>query len=432
MKDQATQHGGANASAADKAGAGGDPLRSGVSTPLTAEQSQLAAKLHAESIVVDGHVHITERVFHEGIDPWQPQITGLFDYARAKQGGLNVVIHALYLEDSYNRYNYTIKHACRLLEIFFRTLEANKDKMELALTSTDIRRIVAEGKMAQILGLEGGFDMEGDLEVIRFFYRAGVRMIQFVHHRMTSGFADSYGDEVQVWNGINERGRTIVRELNHLGILIDISHATEATQAQVIEASQAPVVASHVGAKHFSNHLQNLSDELLKAVADKGGMIGIHGHGSFLGQKYWDWRRNENETTPWRDVRSMRLVRPAVDYHCEHITELDALMREEWLNGPGFWYSVPWKESVPRDALVPTMDDFIATIDYMVNLLGEDHVGIGLDLMWGTYWLRDFDATSYPRITGGLVAKGYSAGAIRKILGENWLRVLDTAKADVK
>src|SRR5438128_11514437 len=106
------------------------------------------AKLHEEAIVVDGHVHITSRVFHESIDPWKPQPTGLFDYARAKQGGLKVVIHALYLEDPYNRYNYTIKHACRLIEIFYRVLEANRDKMELALTSSDVRRIVTSGKMA--------------------------------------------------------------------------------------------------------------------------------------------------------------------------------------------------------------------------------------------------------------------------------------------
>ena len=160
----------------------------------------LASKIHEEAIVVDGHVHITSRVFHEGIDPWQEQTTGLFDFARAKKGGVKLVIHALYVEDPYNRYNYTIKHACRLIETLYRIIEANSDKMEVAFNGADVRRIVANGKMAQVIGLEGGFDMEGDLDVLRFFYRAGVRMTQFVHHRTTSAFADSYGDEVQVWN----------------------------------------------------------------------------------------------------------------------------------------------------------------------------------------------------------------------------------------
>jgi membrane dipeptidase len=394
-------------------------------------QASAASKLHEEAIVVDGHVHITERVFHEGIDPWKAQNTGLFDYARAKQGGVKVVFHALYLEDSYNRYNYTIKHACRLLEIFHRVLEANSDKMELALTSADVRRIVASGKMAQVLGFEGGFDMEGDLDVLQFFYRSGVRMMQFVHHRTTSAFADSYGDEVQVWNGINDLGRKIIREMNRLGILIEISHATEATQAQVIEASEAPVVASHVGAKRFSDHPQNLSDELLKAVAAKGGVIGVHGHGSFLAQKYWDWRRYTHEKVSWR-TESMELMRAPVDYHCDHISKLDALMHDEWTKGPVFWYGTPWKESVPPGALVPTLDDYVNTIDYLINLIGADHVAIGLDLMWGTYWLRDFDATCYPQFTEAFLAKGYSVETIKKILGENWLRVLDTAKVKVK
>jgi membrane dipeptidase len=138
--------------------------------------------------------------------------------------------------------------------------------------------------MAQILGLEGGFDMDGDLDVLRLFYRLGVRMIQFVNHRTTNAFADSYED-VQKWRGINAHGRKVIREMNRLGILIDISHATEATQLQVIEASEAPVVASHVGMRQFSNHPQNLSDEVLKNLAAKGGMIGIHGHGSLLKQK---------------------------------------------------------------------------------------------------------------------------------------------------
>lgn len=388
-----------------------------------------ASQLHEECIVIDGHVHIISRVIHEGIDPWEAQATGLFDFARAKQGGVNVVIHALYIEDPYNRYNYTIKHACRLMETLYRVIEANSDKMELALTSADVRRIVASGKMAQVLGLEGGFDIEGDLDVLRFLYRAGLRMTQFVHHRTTSAFADSYGDDVQMWHGINDRGREIIREMNRLGILIDISHATEAAQYQIIEASQAPVVASHVGAKHFSNHPQNLSDELLQLVAAKGGLIGVHGHGSFLHQKYWDWRRGY-ETASWR-TRSMKMNRGADDRQCEYISQLDNLLHEEWKNGPATFYGTPWRETYPKDALVPTIDDYVNTVDYLLNLIGEDHIGIGLDLMHGTFWLRDFDATCYPKLTEAFVAKGYRPETIRKILGENWLRVLDTAKADI-
>lgn len=387
------------------------------------------AELHRTAIVADGHVHIVSRQFHEGIDPWERHPTGLFDYARAKEGGLNLVIHAIYVEDAYNQYNYTVKQACRLIDLFYETLEKHRDKMELALTSDDVRRIVADGKMAQLLGLEGGFDMEGDPAVLRLFHRLGVRMIQFVNHRTTNAFADAYGDE-EKWDGINKLGQTLIEEMNRLGIIIDISHATEQAQLQIIEESAAPVVASHVGAKHFSDHLQNLSDEVLKRLASKGGVVGVHGHGSFLDQKYWDWRQEHQErigATSWKGAWHS-MTRPPLRDYGEYITHLDKELTERWLYGPRVWYSKPWRETVPAGALVPTVEDYVRTVDYLVGLIGEDHVAIGLDLMWGKYWLDEFDATSYPRLTEAFVAKGYSPTRIRKILGENWLRVLDAAK----
>ena len=166
-----------------------------------AGQSINAAKLHEEAIVVDGHVHIITPVFHQGIDPWQVQETGLWDYARAKQGGLDVVIHTVYIEDPYNHYNYAVKQAGRLIETFYQVLDANSDKMELALTSADVRRIVSQGKMAAILALEGGFDTEGDLQVLRLFHRLGVRMIQPISHNTTNAFLDAGLGEKR-WGGL--------------------------------------------------------------------------------------------------------------------------------------------------------------------------------------------------------------------------------------
>jgi membrane dipeptidase len=123
------------------------------------------------------------------------------------------------------------------------------------------------------------------------------------------------------------------------------------------------------------------------------------------------------------------MERGAVDFNAEYIDKLDSLLHKEWSEGPTTFYGVPWKKTYPEGAPVPTIDDYVATIDYLINLVGDDHVAIGLDLMYGTYWLKDFDATCYPQITEALVAKGYNRNTIKKILGENWLRVLDTAKA---
>ena len=238
--------------------------------------AQSTTALHDDAIVVDGHVHITNRVYWEGIDPWEAQATGLWDYARAEQGGLDVVIEHVYLEDPYNNYNYAVKQAVRLVETFYRVLEANPERMELALGGADIRRIVGNGKTAVILALEGGFDMEGDLDVLRLFYRLGVRLVQFSNHDTTSAFADAGLDD-QVWDGITDHGRAVIAEMNRLGVLIDVSHASDAAQLQIIEASAAPVVASHHGLRHFSDSPRTLSDAVLEAMAAKGGLVGIHG-----------------------------------------------------------------------------------------------------------------------------------------------------------
>jgi membrane dipeptidase len=163
----------------------------------------------APRLLVDGHVHITNRVYWEGIDPWEPQLIGAWDYARARQGGINVVIENI-APYGYSTYNTTVKQAGRLIETFHRVVEANPDKMELALTSADVRRIVASGKLAVILGIESGFDQEGDLDILRLWYRLGVRLIQF-SSQVTNAYADSSIRGEAKWGGINERQSTLLR-----------------------------------------------------------------------------------------------------------------------------------------------------------------------------------------------------------------------------
>jgi membrane dipeptidase len=177
------------------------------------------------SLLIDGHVHITNRVYWEGIDPWKAQLIGPWDYARARQGGVNVVIENI-APYGYNTYNTTIKQVGRLIETFHRVLEANSDKMALALTAADVRRIVASGKLAVILGIEAGFDQEGDVDILRLWHRLGVRLIQFSSH-MTTACADSSVQGEPRWSGINDRGRLLIAEMNRLGVIIDITHATE-------------------------------------------------------------------------------------------------------------------------------------------------------------------------------------------------------------
>ena len=406
--------------------------------------AQSTAALHDDAIVVDGHVHITNRVYWEGIDPWEVQTTGLWDYARAKQGGLDVVIAQVYIEDPYNTYNYAVKQAVRLVETFYRVLEANPERMELAFSGADVRRIVEGGKTAVILALEGGFDMEGDLDVLRLFHRLGVRLVQFTNHNTTNAFVDAGLDD-QAWGGITDHGHTVVREMNRLGIMIDISHASDAAQLAIIEASAAPVVASHHGLRPFSDSPRTLSDTVLTAMAAKGGLVGIHSSTGLLNQEFLDWSGAQSSLPPTADrilppppVEWIQdLFRPPSGDYGKYIAALDAEMRENWTRergsrgGTGF--GAPWRErqqkTVDLGGPLATEEDWATHVDYAVNLVGEDYIGIGMDMMSGGSNIRDFDATSYPRLTGALVDRGYTPERIRKILGENWLRVLDAAKS---
>ncbi len=392
------------------------------------QPEQTGNDLHDDAIVVDGHVHITNRVYWEGIDPWQPQTTGVWDYARARRGGLDVAIAQVLIEDGYNNYNVAVKQACRLIETFHRVAEAHRDRMELALSSADVRRIVASGKMAVILALEGGFDMEGDLDVLRLFHRLGVRLMQFTSHDMTNAYVDA-GLGEQKWGGITDHGRALVREMNRLGVIIDIAHASDAAQLQIIEASEAPVAASHHGLRRFTRHPRSISDEVLRALAAKGGVVGIHSNVWFLDQTWYEWwldRPRAARPAPTLTPGLPNTFRSPDEDYGGYLARLDVATKSAWLQG----YLTPWQEKWPANAPEPlTEADWASSVEYAIDLVGPDHVGIGLDMMDGGRNLHpEFDASSYPRLTAALVATGLSPKVIRKILGENWLRLLDSAR----
>jgi membrane dipeptidase len=378
------------------------------------------------ALLMDGHVHITNRIYWEGIDPWKPQPVGDWDFARARQAGVNVVIENV-APYGYNTYNTTVKHTGRLIETFLRFVDKNRDKMELALTSADVRRITAGGKMAVILGIEAGFDQEGDVDILRLWHRLGVRVIQFAS-QVTTAYADSSVRGEAKWQGINEKGRRLVAEMNRLGMLIDISHATEAAQRQIIEASRAPVVASHVALRAICDNPGNISDDVLRALAAKGGMIGIHAGAEQISQKYYDWTRTHPPVPVNGITRNeilfaeLPLVRSSNHDFGEYIDAIDAELGGRWRR----LYAMPWKEEAGAIPLVPTIDDWAAHVEHAAKVSGMKSVGIGLDLTNARSTLKGVDARSYGQIVDGLRKRQL---ATKEILAENWLRVLDTAKA---
>lgn len=375
-------------------------------------------------ILMDGHVHITNRVYWEGIDPWQPQTSG-WDYARARAAGVNVIIENV-APYGYGNFNYTPKQALRLIDTFHRVAERNDDKMAVAYSAADARRIVASGRLATIMGIESGFDHEGDPDVLRAFFRLGLRVVQFSTQTSYTAFADSEGGGPPTWHGINDRGRGLVALMNELGILIDITHATPEAQGQIIAASRAPVVASHMGLAAVSGP-GGLSDELLKAMAAKGGLVGIHGGAGAIGTRYRAWlaanpAKAARVASPVNDmVRwDSPWTRTARD-HGEFGARLDAEIKARHMAA-----FAPWTEDPEALPLVPTPDEWAAQVDHVIRTVGAEHVGIGLDLVGGRSAVPK-DAGGYPDLVAAL-NRIATPENVRKITGENWLRVLDAAR----
>ena len=388
----------------------------------------LAASGIAQTIplLADGHVHITNRVYWEGIDPWKVQATGDWDYARARAGGVNFVIESV-APYGYHTYNTTVKQAGRLIETFHRTMDTNRDKMELALSASDVRRIVASGKLAVMLGIEAGFDQEGDIDILRLWYRLGVRVIQFSSQN-TNGFSDSAVRGGVKWNGINERGKKLIAEMNRLGMLIDISHATEAAQVQIIAASSKPVVASHVAMQVICNNPSNMSDAVLRAIVAKGGMVGIHSSADLISQKYYDYTKT-HPTVPVNGITRQEILyaelpllrSPNQDYG-EYIDALDAELGGRWRK----LYALKWHESAEAAPLVPTIDEWVDHVAHVVQVAGPQSVAIGMDFTNARSTMKGADAGSYPQIVDTLKKRGLATAGI---LGENWLRLLEAVQA---
>src|SRR6201995_5089911 len=290
-------------------------------------------------IVMDGHVHVVNRIFWEGIDPWMPQQQG-WDYARARNAGINCIIDNIGPYGYWN-YNYTPKQALRLIDTLLRFSEAHADKMAIALGPDDARRIVGRGRMAVFIGCESGFDHEGDPDVLDAFYRLGLRTVQFATQTGFNDFADSAlapmqgGEKPAPFGGINAHGHKLVSQRNDLGILIDIAQGTEAVQSQLIASSKAPVVASHETVKAVSG--AGLSDEVLKALASKGGLVGIHGAAAVVSKRYRQWMASNpaGAANSGKAVFGMvgyqpSFARPPGD-HGEFIERMDKEFRERWM-----------------------------------------------------------------------------------------------------
>jgi len=362
-------------------------------------------ELHRRAFVMDGHVHVMTRELLLGTDIGQRYSDGTVDLPRAKEGGLDAMFFSVYTPEHYYPRRLETKNTFRVVNLALDQIEKNGDMIELALNASDIERINKKGKMAAFLDLEGGYDLDGDINLLRALYRLGLRSMQLTAHNTTNAFIDSCND-VSRWGGINGLGKTVIAEMNSLGMVINVAHASNDAILQTVEASKHPVIYSHGGFYSIVNHPRCITDEAAKAVASKGGVIGVHFGSLFNNPKYFAWQQKApNETTP-------ASVQPAAE-------TLKGVDREVAKEVP-----LNFKGTIP-DEYWMSVDQLAKVIDYGVNLVGEDHIAIGSDLDGGPELPREIkDISDFPQITIAMQKLGYSDERIKKILGLNWLRVI--------
>lgn len=369
--------------------------------------SERARQLHRDALVFDAHVHVINREFYKGGDIGQRFPDGQVDLPRAREGGLDAMFFSLFVSEQYYPAHYETKQALRLADLAFRQLEKNRDVIELALNASDIERITQRGKMAAVLDLEGGFDLDGDPAVIRILHRLGFRSLQLPAHNWANNFADSCCAPAK-WHGLNERGREVVREMNRLGMVINVSHGSDETIEQALEVSSAPLVATHHGLRRFNNIPRTLPDSLAKKLAAKGGVIGFHIGNEFHNVKMFNWR-TEHAGKPFWDSSAIGQKEAQMS-----IEDIDRIA------GRGY----PMVGVAAPDSVKMTVDGWVGIVDAAIQLVGEDHVALGSDFDGGpTLPIGMRDIRDLPLITDAMVRRGYSDERIRKFLGGNLLRV---------
>ena len=374
---------------------------------IAAAISTRARKLHEDAFVLDAHVHVVDRQFYHGGDIGQRVKDGQFDLPRAKEGGVDAMFFSIFVTEDYYPQRLETKQTLRLMDLALTQLDKNRDTIELAKNASDIARINKSGKIAAILDLEGGFDLDGDLAVLRDLYRMGLRSAQLSAHNWANNFADSCCSAPK-YKGLNDRGREVVREMNRLGMVINVSHSSDETLAQTVELSSAPVMATHHGMRALNNIPRNMPEDLMRKIAAKGGVIGFQIGNEFHNVKAFNWR-TQHAGKPFWDTSEIAGRKGQMT-----IEEIDRKVAPQF---PMVGLNMP-------DEVLFAPEDWIAVVEKAIAIVGEDHVALGSDFDGGPTPPRGMhDISDLPMLTEAMLKRNWSEARIRKFLGLNALRV---------
>mgnify|MGYP001811986665 FL=1 len=375
------------------------------------QSSDLSARARAiadSAIIVDTHIDVPMKLLRSGADVSEPAEGFDFDYPRAVMGGLNAPFMSIYTGAELEAEGRSREVAEQLVDAVEGLVASAPDKFAIARSPDDLRHHLAEGLISLPLGMENGSPIEGELANLKYFYDRGIRYITLAHS-LSNHISDSSYDENRQWRGLSEFGKEVVGEMNRIGIMVDVSHLSDEAFWDVIEISEVPVIASHSSARHFTPGWErNMSDEMIAGLAGNGGVIQINFGSGFITED-----AREYDKLRWPAVTAWVEENPEIGY-----AGVGEHFMPEYIaaNGP-----YPFA----------TLDDVLDHFDHVVELVGIDHVGIGSDYDGVGDSLPEGlkDVSAYPNLIEGLLRRGYSEADVRKILGENLLRVWSEVEA---
>jgi len=365
--------------------------------------SDQAKKLQSTSIVIDTHDDTTQRLLDPKFDLSVRHNDGNIDIPRMKEGGLSAIFFSIWISSKIMGPE-AVKKSLDQIDAVRELVRKNPNDLLLATSAADIREAKKQHKIAVLMGVEGGHMMGNDLSVLRTFAALGVRYMTLTHMD-NNEWADSSTDK-PAHSGLTDFGKDVIREMNRLGIIVDISHVSDKTFYDAIAVSKAPVFASHSSCRALCVAPRNMTDDMIRDLVKNGGVIQINYHVGFLSQEFRDFEKAHPEAE--KEITEEVKKRCGDNEACR-LTTGDQVVRD--FMQAGKLPKVDWTVIVEH-------------IDHAVKIAGADHVGLGSDFDGAVMPLGMQDVTHIPQITDALLKKGYSESDIRKILGENTLRVL--------
>ncbi len=389
-------------------------IMTGTASGPDREIAERAAEIHRQVLTLDTHLDTPLMLGRDGFDIGRynrGQRAGQVDYPRMREGGLDAAFFAVYLaqgERSPEGHKAAKENALGIFSLIHKAIEEHPETAGLALTPDDAYRLRDQGKLAIYIGLENGYPIGRDISLVQKFYDLGARYITLSHSR-NNDICDSSTDPQGPENdGLSDFGREVVRKMNAIGMMVDVSHISDKAFFDVIEITSTPVIASHSNARALCDHPRNLSDDMLLALRENGGVIQVCVLSAFVKTPGPD---------PERDA-AIQSVR-------EKYNDFAGLSDEEMEEAREVWAAV--NEKYPRE--LATVADLVDHIDHIAGLIGIDHVGIGTDFDGGGALDDCRDITQIGNITLELVKRGYSKSDIEKIWAGNFMRVFREAEA---